>query len=134
MIILFSVLITNCNEDDNPVKPKNHFPQILSVDVFPDVIGLNDSVIVICNATDPDGDTLVYDWITDGRVKIKGGHANYHWLYHTYENTRIFYPKPDVVNLPIDTLWVQCFVRDVRGGEVAETVIFVVKQNLEGGD
>jgi len=102
--------------------------------VFPDVIGLNDSVIVICKAIDPDGDTLYYDWITDGRLKINGGNADDHWLYHTNENSRIFYPKPDVVNLPVDTLWVQSHVRDFRGGDVAELILFVVKQNLEGGD
>lgn len=97
------------------------------LDVFPDVIGPSDSAIVICEAIDPDGDTLVYDWITDARVRIKG--SQYFWLYHTSENTRIFYPT-NINNVPVDTLWVQCIVRDVKGGATDGLVLFMVKQDL----
>lgn len=122
LLILF--LLVNCN-GENPVGPQNNSPQILSIVVFPEIIGLSDSVIVICNAIDPDGDTLVYDWITDARVRIKG--SNYSRLYHTSENNRIFYPTK-IVNIPIDTLWIQCFVRDVKGGADAKLFYFIVKE------
>ncbi len=128
VLSLMLFFLATCSDDDNPVKTQNNSPEILSLDVFPKVIGASDSVIVICNAIDPDGDTLIYDWTTDGRVKIKGAFLNNHWLYHTYENTRVFYPT-EYSNTPIDTLWIQCNVRDVKGGDVAEIVHFVVKQN-----
>lgn len=127
--MLFVMLLLNgfnCTKE-SPVQPQNNSPEILSLDVFPNVIGPSDSVIVICEAIDPDGDTLVYDWITDARVRIKG--SQYFWLYHTSENTRIFYPT-NINNVPVDTLWVQCIVRDVKGGATDGLVLFMVKQDL----
>jgi hypothetical protein len=113
LILLFG--FSNC-DNESPTQPQNKSPQILSLDVFPNILRLSDTAIVICEAIDPDGDTLGYDWITDGRIRIKG--YNHSWLYHTYENTRVFYPTQNV-NLPQDTLWVQCFARDVKGGSEA---------------
>ena len=125
--LILGLLFTcfNCAKE-NPTQPQNHSPEILSLDAFPDTIGLSDSVIVICEAIDPDGDTLVYDWITDGRVRIKG--YNHSWLYNTSDNTHIFYPT-EYVNFPMDTLWIQCFARDGRGKSDNGTVVFIVKQN-----
>jgi len=131
IILLSTILLAQNNCDDNPVNPENQHPVILSLTVFPEIIGPQDSVIVVCNAYDPDGDTLVYDWITDGRLKIKGAPDFDLFLYHTYENSRIFYPRNSVV--PPDTLWVKCFVRDVKGGQVGSLVTFIVKNKLEGG-
>jgi hypothetical protein len=79
---------------------------------------------------DLDGDTLVYDWYTDTRLKIKGAARDEPWLFHTYENSRIFYPKN--VNIPSDTPWVECTVRDVKGGNDVQIIHFVVKQILGG--
>jgi len=128
-IVTLSLLIIFSCEDD-PVKPENHHPIIKSLTAFPDVVNPNDSLIVICNASDSDGDTLVYDWITTGVVRIKGARGDDHFLYHTYENSRIFYaPDSQFVLAPQDTFWVQCFVRDVKGGQAGALVTFIVKQD-----
>jgi len=116
-------------DKDTPVKPVNHNPIILSVTVFPDVIGISDSAIVVCNAMDPDGDTLVYDWYTDGRLRFKN---NPPWqccvLANTYENYQILFPVQSQNFPPIDTVWLQVEARDRKGGgSVAQTVQFVVK-------
>jgi hypothetical protein len=125
LLLLSTVLLAQNNCDDNPVKPENHHPVILSLTVFPDVIGPLDSVIVICNAMDPDGDTLVYDWITDGKSRIKGTDYPDWSQYNTFENWRVVYPK-NLNNVPIDTCWVQVFARDRKGKSVAELVSFVL--------
>lgn len=115
--------------EDDPVKPENHHPIIKSLTAFPNVVGVQDSVIIICNAYDPDGDTVVYDWITDARVRIKGTPWwDERHLFHTFENSRIVYPT-EYNNFPIDTAWVQCCVRDVKGGMVCEVVTFIVLQD-----
>jgi len=132
LIFISTLLLVQSNCDDNPIKSENHSPFILTLAVFPDVIGPQDSAIVICNARDPDADTLVYDWITDGRMKIKGARNNEHFLYHTYENSRIVYPT-QYVNTPVDTIWVQCMVRDVKGGSDGRVIRFVIRQDLGGG-
>ncbi len=129
ILFLFVVIgILGSCKKDNPVKPENQSPIITSVVVFPEVIGPNDSVLVVCNAMDPDGDTLVYDWLTDARLRIKG--TNFRWLYHTKNNSRIFYPT-GVVKLPRDTVWVECSVRDVKGGADRKVVTIIVDQNAE---
>lgn len=124
LIIMLVLMSISCS-DDNPVdnKPENHRPVILSLTVFPNIIGPSDSAIVICNATDPDGDTLVYDWITDARLRINGANPpDDTRLFNTFENSRIFYPT----TLAIDTVWVQCFARDRKGKSDTKLIIFNV--------
>ncbi|WP_290664987.1 hypothetical protein [Ignavibacterium sp.] len=131
LIIMLVLMSLSCS-DNNPVdnKPENRRPVILSLTVFPDVIGPSDSAIVICNATDPDGDTLVYDWITDARLRINGANPpDDRSLFNTFENSRIFYPTA----LAIDTVWVQCFARDRKGKSDAKLIIFtVIRDPLKG--
>lgn len=131
--ILFLMLLLNgfnCNKE-NPVQPQNHSSEILSLDVFPDVVKPSDSLIVICEAIDPDGDTLVYDWITTGVVRIKGAFSDDPFLFHTSENTRIFYaPDSSHVLAPLDTFWIRCKVRDVKGGADSDIVFFIVQKDF----
>ena len=87
--------------------------------IFPEVIGSSDSLVVICNATDPDGDSLVYDWysLSGPIVRIKGALPGQFVLYNTPENSRIFYaPDSQYVAAPQDTFGLECAVRDRRGG------------------
>jgi hypothetical protein len=129
LIILIVLLFLNLSCENDPVKPENHRPVISSLTVFPKIVGLADSVIVTCLATDPDGDTLVYDWITDGRVRIKGTSDWEHSLYNTYQNSHVFYPK-DISRLPsLDTLWIQCFARDGKGMSDNGLVLFILSKD-----
>jgi hypothetical protein len=99
---------------------------ILSLTAFPEGLCGSDSILVVCQATDPDNDTLVYDWFTDGRLKIRGGEG-WDWLYNTHESFHVFYPN--VIHAPVDTAWVQCIARDRRGGESTPQIItFVICQ------
>lgn len=113
-----------------PDKPQNHNPVILSVVLFPEVVAPSDSLIVICNAVDPDGDTLVYDWysLSGPRVKIKGARPGAFVLYNTPENSRIFYaPDSQYVRAPQDTFGLEVAVRDLRGGtDVSGLLLFIV--------
>jgi hypothetical protein len=34
------------------------------------------------------------------------------------------------VRIPKDTFWIQCFVRDVKGGEDSEIISFIVNHNF----
>ena len=107
---------------DNPTQPSNQSPQILSLTVFPTSLGTTDSVIVTCNAWDPDADQLVYDWITDARLQIKDpAVAGDNFLFNTVENSHVFYHG----NLPTphDSAFVQCIVRDRRGGGAGAIVM-----------
>ena len=127
---VFSAL-NGCKQNPVDAKPENRSPVILSLTVFPDVVKPSDSLIVVCNATDPDGDTLVYDWYTSGIVRIKGLRD---WdccaIFNTHENSQIFF-APDSVHIsgPQDTLWVQCAARDRKGGMDVKLIHFIVEQN-----
>ena len=120
--LIFAVALTaglnGCGKDD-PVKPVNHDPVVLSLDVFPSAIGPGDSTLVLCNATDSDGDALVYDWFTDRRLRIKGAYFGV-YLYNTPTNTHVFYYGTPVAG---DTAaWIQCVVRDSKGGSAGQLV------------
>jgi len=130
-IIIYATLLFNCSgcDDASPVQPQNNSPEILSLDVFPNIVKPSDSLMVICEAIDPDGDTLVYDWITTGVVRIKGAFSDDPFLFHTSENTRIFYaPDSSHVLAPLDTFWIRCKVRDVKGGADSDIVLFIVQK------
>ena len=124
-------LASGCNDDPvKPDKPVNHNPVISSVVIFPQIVAPSDSLIVICNAVDPDGDTLVYDWysLSGSIVKIKGAAPGDFVLYNTPENSRIFYaPDSQYVGAPQDTFGLECAVRDLRGGtDVSGLLRFIV--------
>ena len=129
LILLVYMLLTIIGCEDNSTdtkKSENHSPTIFSLIVFPDTVGPQDSAIVICNAFDPDGDTLVYDWITDAKLRIKGANPpSDSRLFNTFEDSRIFYPTQRA----IDTVWVQCFARDRKGKSDAKLVLFIVRKD-----
>jgi len=104
----------------NPVAG-NSGPEIVSIVAIPDTIGPNDSTVVVCAARDANGDALVYDWVTDARLIVQGTRPNQTWLYNTQSNKHTFYIGPSY-RYPVDTAWVQCFVRDLKGGQDARTI------------
>ncbi len=118
-----AVIAAGCS--DPATSPQNHRPVMLSLTAFPEIVGASDSVLVVCQAMDPDNDTLVYDWITDGRLRIRGALEGEHCLYNTRENFMVFYP--DYIYAPVDTPWVQVFARDRRGMSAAQVVNFVIR-------
>jgi hypothetical protein len=82
--------------------------------------------LVIVTATDADHDALVYDWTTDSRLRISGVRLPLdNFLYNTVEPTRVFYPNN--VQTPLDTAWIECGVRDRRGGEAIAWVRLVIQ-------
>ena len=120
MILLAGLL--SCGKD-NPVQPQpNRNPVLSSLVAFPRVISPGDSTIVIASATDPDGDPLVYDWVTDSRLIIKGNSPSNHELYNSHSNLQIFYYGAVPVNA--DSAWLECTTRDGKGG-VAVKLIWI---------
>lgn len=136
IVVLVLSIQTGCK--DNPAnsgKPQNHNPVILSVVLFPEVVAPSDSLIVICNAADPDGDTLVYDWysLSGSIIRIKGApHPGQTAVYNTHQNSQIFYaPDSQYVAAPQDTFVLACAVRDLRGGGDASGLLrFIVTRGL----
>jgi hypothetical protein len=79
---------------------------------------------VVCDARDPGADSLVYDWFTDSRLVIKGARPGDYYLYNTPFNSHVFY-RSTVVPVS-DTAWVQCGVRDLRGGGASRFVSIIL--------
>jgi hypothetical protein len=116
--------------DANPVKPVNHNPVIQSLTVFPEVVGPLDSLVAFCDASDPDGDSLVYDWYTNPVIMIKGAQNPSYLLSNMRENFAVFYtPDPRLMTGPVDTAYVECAVRDGKGGQAVKDVIFLVEKD-----
>lgn len=120
-----SLALGACGSEE-VTRPENRPPVILSLGVFPATIGLSDSAIVVCNAMDPDADTLVYDWFTDARLTIKGARPGEPFLYNTTSNSNVFYPR--LVTAPIDTALIDCAARDQRGRSAFATVRLIIQQ------
>ncbi|MBK7103808.1 MAG: hypothetical protein IPH62_00790 [Ignavibacteriae bacterium] len=121
--VLLIIILISCNE--NSTESKNNDPILLSLQVFPKIVNSEDSVIVICEAVEPDEDSIFYDWFTDSRLKIKDN-GNESILYHTRENTRVFYPTKGK-DEPTDSAWISCSVRDGKGGQsVSKRVTILV--------
>ena len=122
-IVALTTTLSACNNPVEPKPPANRSPIILSLRVFPEAI--RDSVIVVCDAFDPDADTLTYDWITDGRLNPKGAQPGEHSILDSSSNSHIFYLNTTLPSF--DTVFVQCLARDVRGQATGKLVNFTVQ-------
>ena len=85
-----------------------------------------DSAVVICEAMDPDADTLVYDWLTSGRVLLHTVLGPYVEETNTYANFQVVYPDTVTLVHPVDTAWVQCSARDRRGKSATMLVYLTI--------
>src|SRR5437899_2680394 len=111
-----SLLGGGCGRGSNSTKPDpnawlrgNHDPVITAMVALPDTIGPSDSTVVVCTASDPDGDSLVYDWETDARLNIKDTPTWNKFFNNQPSPQHIFYNAnlPNPIN---DSAWVYCEV------------------------
>lgn len=123
-ILAIALSVLGC-DSKNSTQPTNHPPIILDLTAFPARLGSGDSTVVICSATDVDNGPLVYDWTTDGRLLIKGANPGQLTLYNSPSPFHVFYHGPTT---PFDTAFVQCIVRDTKGGAVSSIVHILVNQ------
>ena len=127
VVLAMAVIVAACSTT-TPLQPGNRAPVVQSLMVFPTTIGPSDSAVVVCVATDEDGDTLVYDWTSDCRIVKQGGESQF-TLYHQFDGSLVVYPGPATcVNGPLDTGWVHCHVRDRRGGGAEAGVVRIILQ------
>lgn len=123
--ILVVLLLPACKHTTAPViKQENRPPTLQSISAFPGALNPGDSTIVVCQALDPDADTLVYDWFSDARLVIEGNTPSDHDLYDTARNSHVFYYGQ--VSSVDTTAWVQCIVRDHKGGSAGGIVHLVL--------
>lgn len=106
-----------------PIQPVNRDPIVHSLIGFPLTLSPGDSAVVVCHATDPDGDTMMFEWSSDCRLIKRGVPRDLDW--YTFSNTLVVYAG-DCAHAPADTGWVRCYVRDRRGGETNAGVIRIV--------
>ena len=123
---LVLVVFCGCEKTNLPTfAASNHSPVMHGLVAFPDTIGPSDSTIVVCSASDADGDTLEYDWETDARLNIQGTPTWNKLLNAQLSPERKFY-NADLPNPINDSAWVYCLVRDRRGGGVGRSVFIVL--------
>ena len=128
LAVIVQVALFGCHSPSPtpPVYPHNHAPLIDSLIAIPDTIGSSDSTVVTCFATDPDGDSLVYDWLTDARLQIKGARPGDPFLNAQPSPSCTFYNAnlPNPIN---DSAWVYCSAQDRRGGGVGRHVFIILR-------
>lgn len=112
--ILLTVLIACGCHAQRGVEPVNRRPVITGLTALPDTLNPSDSCIVFCEARDPDGDTLVYDWRTDARLTLEGDPLHEGEVFATRSNTHKVF-NANLANPINDSAWVQCFAHDRRG-------------------
>jgi len=106
-----------------PLQPVNRSPEVQSLIAFPVSISVGDSAVVVCHATDSDGDQVVFDWSSDCRL-IKQGAPGQLTLYNV-GSTLVVYAGA-CADAPLDTGWVSCSVRDGRGGGAYAGVVRIL--------
>jgi hypothetical protein len=123
--------MTGCASSRRPPSPPdlqaNHGPRILVLVAHSESIGPLDSSLVVCTAADADGDTLVYDWNTDGRLKIKGV-PSWSMRLNNQLSDSVTVFNANLSNPINDSAWVNCVVRDRRGGGDARLVHVLLRR------
>lgn len=97
-------------------------PVISSISVFPQVVAAGESTIVTVLASDPDGDSLVYDWSGYNGLRPKGAPHGFPYAYSTHNSAQVFY-APDSMSIWPDTAFVWCTVRDIHWGSASGHVL-----------
>lgn len=111
---------------ETPLQPVNRSPVVQSLIAFPAIISPGDSAVVVCHATDPDGDTLMFDWMSGCRLIKQGAPGDLVW--YSFSKTIVVYAGA-CADAPIDTGWVSCYVRDRKGGGAyAGSIRIVIRQ------
>ena len=90
----------------------NHPPTIISLEARPEKVTSGASCHIVCNATDPDGDELSYEWSASGGT-ITGQGATVNWT------------APQL----IDSYDIVVRVTDVHGGEATDQITVEVRAN-----
>jgi hypothetical protein len=103
----------SCNHD--LTKDENTSPAIYTLTVNPNVVEINDSSVVICEAGDIDGDFLTYAWSAEAGT-IDGVAHIVNWL------------APNTAG----NYFVLCTVSDGRGGQDTDSVSILVVEPLTG--
>ena len=106
--------------------PTHRQPVITSMVAFPTALGPGDSTLVTVFATDPDGDSLVYDWEGFNGLIPKDAYPGYTDVYSSHSASMVFYRSPDWT-YPTDTAFVWCSARDNMGGSASRHVLIFYK-------
>ena len=122
-VALAAGLSLSACQNERPTWPVNHNPIISSAIANPTDLGPSDSTVISVIAADQDGDTLVYDWDTDLRLRIKGAHPGRPVKTNTPNSSETFYLNYSPIG--VDSAWVVCSTRDLRGG-VASRVVYLI--------
>jgi hypothetical protein len=77
-------------------------------------------------ATDPDGDSLVYDWEPFNGLTFKGEQPWQDAIFDTHTSSMVFY-SPTTRPYPVDTAFVWCSARDHTGGGAQRQVLIFYK-------
>jgi hypothetical protein len=86
------------------------------------VLGPGDSTMITVFATDPNGDSLVYDWEAFNGLILKSGHPGATWVYDTHSPSMVFF-RSTTWPYSNDTAYVWCAVRDHKGGSDSRQVL-----------
>jgi len=122
--IALIVSLAACNIS-SPLQVVNHSPTVQGLSVFPTTLGVGDSAIVTCLATDADGDTVVCDWNADCRMRLKADFQGDGFVFNTFDHSMVVYAGA-CNRAPADTGLVYCEVRDRRGGGAFAGVVRII--------
>lgn len=103
--------VASCGTD-LPLAPVNRSPSVQSLTARLTSLAPGESTVVVCRATDPDGDLVVFDWSAYNVLTIRGALAG---SVYNRGDTIVVHALSGS-GAPVDTGWVACFVRDGRGG------------------
>ncbi|UCF64882.1 MAG: laminin G, partial [bacterium] len=120
----------SCTVDDNQggwdtasvniqvVEQINQAPLIEKMSASPRKIDLGGTSALLCEATDPDGDTLSYEWFAQSGVLTDSG-ATAHWI----------------APLSAGNYYISCIVSDGNGGQAQDSIGIVVRDfsNVQTG-
>ncbi|MBI5169695.1 MAG: hypothetical protein HZA61_09420 [Candidatus Eisenbacteria bacterium] len=117
-----------CDRAARSVRPINHAPRFVSIEVNPPAFALGDSVVIDCPSVDEDGDAVYYDWSTDGRLDADG--EVYGHIYGTARSRAVVRAGP-LATAP-DTAYVWCNIFDQHGGGMGAIIsVFLVEATPE---
>ena len=78
MMLALVMLVAGCGDDDNGTQPQNADPEIAALTVDFPVVQPGAVCVLVCTASDPDSDSITYQWeCAEGSITADGDAATW---------------------------------------------------------
>ena len=125
IIILMQLILTGCK--NQTTQSVNRDPVISAFVASTNQIQLPDTFTVTCNAYDPDGDSLLFNWGCSGFLAMQGAPETEPYVLENSKHRTVTFYSPSALVEPADSITISCGAMDGKGGSASTHIVLPLR-------